>query len=366
MRLAEEGEELHDLMKLAPETILIRWINFHLKKQNVDRRVNNLGGDLKDSQALLYVLNRLEPSKCSLEPLNESDNLKRAEIMINYAESLGVPPLVRPSDITTGNVKLNTVFVAELFNTKHGLEELTEEEIQKFGILNDDIEGSRDERAFRFWINSLNIDDLYINNLYEECRDGIVLLKVIHKLDSTVVNWKTVDMKPNNKFKAGINCGQVVEACKKLGLKIPGIGGNDILEGNKKLVIAIVWQLVRLNYLKIIGSQSEDDLVKWANSHNPDIQVKSFKDQAISTGHFLLRLCSAIEPKAIDWEIVMKGETDEEKENNAKYILSICRKLGAVIFSVWEDITKVNPKMVLVIVCTLFEVYEQKKKGQQE
>jgi len=32
MRLAEEGEQLSDLMKLAPEAILIRWINFHLKK----------------------------------------------------------------------------------------------------------------------------------------------------------------------------------------------------------------------------------------------------------------------------------------------------------------------------------------------
>jgi hypothetical protein len=32
MRLALEGEELQDLMKLAPEAILIRWINFHLKK----------------------------------------------------------------------------------------------------------------------------------------------------------------------------------------------------------------------------------------------------------------------------------------------------------------------------------------------
>ena len=278
MRLALEGEELSDLMKLGPETILIRWINFHLAKAGVDRKINNLGGDLKDSFALLHVLNRLEPEKCSLEALSESDILKRAERMISNAESIGVAPLVRPTDITTGNVKLNTVFVAELFNTKHGLEELTEEEIAKYGILNDDIEGSRDERAFRFWINSLNIDDLYINNLYEECKDGLVLLKVIHKLDPTVVNWKTVDKNPNNKFKAGINCGQVVDACKKLGLKIPGIGGNDILEGNKKLIIAIVWQLVRLNYLKIIGNQSEDDLVKWANSHNPDVKVKSFKD----------------------------------------------------------------------------------------
>ena len=78
-----------------------------------------------------------------------------------------------------------------------------------------------------------------------------------------------------------------------------------------------------------------------------------------------MRVCAAIEPKAIDWEIVQKGETDEEKENNAKYILSIARKLGAVIFSVWEDITKVNPKMILVLVCSLFEVIEERKKQKE-
>ena len=32
MRLAEEGETLQDLMKLPPETILIRWVNYHLAK----------------------------------------------------------------------------------------------------------------------------------------------------------------------------------------------------------------------------------------------------------------------------------------------------------------------------------------------
>ncbi len=58
----------------------------------------------------------------------------------------------------------------------------------------------------------------------------------------------------------------------------------------------------------------------------------------------------------------MKGETEEERENNAKYILSIARKLGAVIFCVWEDITTANFKMILVLVCSLFELYEEKKK----
>jgi hypothetical protein len=61
-----------------------------------------------------------------------------------------------------------------------------------------------------------------------------------------------------------------------------------------------------------------------------------------------------------------KGETDEEKENNAKYLLSVVRKLGAVIFCVHEDVTKVNQKMMLVLVCTLFEISEQLKVAKAE
>lgn len=71
-----------------------------------------------------------------------------------------------------------------------------------------------------------------------------------------------------------------------------------------------------------------------------------------------MKLCAAIEPRAVDWTIVQPGDTDEEKENNCKYALSLARKLGCVIFCVWEDIMKVNYKMILILVCTLFEVKE--------
>lgn len=120
---------------------------------------------------------------------------------------------------------------------------------------------------------------------------------------------------------------------------------------------------MRLNYLKIIGSQTEDDLVKWANSMVEDMKIKNFKDQALSDGTFLIKLCAAVEPRAINWDIVQKGETDEEKENNAKYVISIIRKLGGVIFGVWEDITKVNMKMILILVASLFQIHQEMKKG---
>jgi len=121
MRLANEGEELKDLNKLKPEELLVRWINFHLKEAGQERRVTNLGKDLADSEALLYVLNRLDPSLCSLDGLAEQDQATKANIMINNSLAIGVPDIVTARDIVAANTKVNTLFVAYIFNTNHGL-----------------------------------------------------------------------------------------------------------------------------------------------------------------------------------------------------------------------------------------------------
>ena len=138
--------------------------------------------------------------------------------MIKNAEKLGVPAVVRPSDIISGNVKLNTVYVASIFNTKHGLEELTQEEYESAKLLDDDTEGSKEERTFRLWINSLNIEDINVRNLYDEASDGLLLLKVIDKIKPGTVEWKRVEKNANNTFKKGINCNLAIESAKKLHL----------------------------------------------------------------------------------------------------------------------------------------------------
>jgi len=161
--------------------------------------------------------------------------------MIDNSLALGVPKIVGPADIVSANEKVNTLFVAYIFNTKHGLEDLTEEEYAAASMLDDDIEGAREERAFRMWINSLNIEGVYVNNLFDECRDGILLCKVIHKLDDKVVDWKKVDMKPKNDFGRNINNNQAIDAAKKMKLKLVSVGGVDFTKGERTPILALVW-----------------------------------------------------------------------------------------------------------------------------
>lgn len=48
-------------------------------------------------------------------------------------------------------------------------------------------------------------------------------------------------------------------------VKVIGVDGKDINDGHAKSLSAIVWQLVRAHYLKLIGGKTEENLVEWAN-----------------------------------------------------------------------------------------------------
>jgi hypothetical protein len=142
-------------------------------------------------------------------------------------------------------------------------------------------------------------------------------------------------------------------------LKLTGIGAQDILDGNKKLTLAIVWQLVRIHYLQIIGSKTEQDIISWANSAVGDMQIANFRDKQLADGRFLIKLCASIEPRVVNWDLVTPGETDLDRSMNAKYAISIARKLGAIIFLVWDDVVEVNQKMLLIFIASLYDLKMQ-------
>lgn len=306
---------------------------------------------------MIYLLNQLDPAHCDLEALSEADDLQRATKMIASSKAMGVADTIGPADLLKGNTKVNSVFVAAIFNTRHGLQELTQEEFEAAGLIDDDTEGTREERAFRLWINSMQIENCFIDNLFEEIRDGLVILRVCHRIDNASVDWTKPKMTPKNVFDVNHNCDLAEQAMRFLGVRMVGVGASDIRDGHKKNILAMVWQLMRVHYLKIIGSKTEQDLIAWLNSTvNPDAPIANFGDPQLSNGKLLIKLAGSIEPRIINWDLVTPGQTDEEKEMNAKYAISIARKLGAIIFMVWDDIPRLNKKMLLIFVCSLYDL----------
>ena len=364
IRLRNPGEQLSDLLKLSPEQLLLRWFNYHLKAAGYEKKITNFSGDVKDSEKYTVLLHQLNKNLCDKSALDEPDKKKRAKKVIENSKKLGAESYITPEDIVAGNSKLNTLFVASIFNAYPGLEPATDEEkYEAAKLLDDDVEGAREERAFRMWINSLGLNDdngepIHINNLYEESKDGILLLRTLEKIKPGVVNWKIVDKKANNPFKKTVNCNEVIDASKKSKYHIVGIGGGDIRDGNKKYILAIVWQMMREHSLQVIGGKTEEELITWGNERvDESLRVKSLKDKRLGNSLYFINIMKSIEPRSINWDIVVTDkEDDESKQNNAKYAISIARKLGATVFLVWEDIAEVKSKLLLTFLASLFEV----------
>ena len=88
--------------------------------------------------------------------------------------------------------------------------------------------------------------------------------------------------------------------------------------------------------------------------------IKNLKDKTMGSGNFLINIAAGIEPRAVNWDIVTPGESEEDKMMNAKYAISLARKLDAVIFCVWEDMVNVNPKQMLIYFSTMMDIHQDR------
>jgi hypothetical protein len=95
----------------------------------------------------------------------------------------------------------------------------------------------------------------------------------LDKISPKIVDWKQVNISPDNTFKRTENCNYVLLLCHKLGLSMKGICGKDIEEGRENLTLALLGQLMRydiFNFLKNLKYQgkevTEAFMVDWANS----------------------------------------------------------------------------------------------------
>ncbi|MCI4379781.1 hypothetical protein PGIGA_G00232330 [Pangasianodon gigas] len=325
--LLREGETLEDLMKLSPEELLLRWANFHLHNAGW-QKINNFSSDIKDSRAYFHLLNQIAPKgtkegeeriDISMAGFNEKDDLKRAEAMLQQAERLGCRQFVTPADVVSGNPKLNLAFVANLFNKYPALTKPENQDID-WGLLEGE---TREERTFRNWMNSLGV-----NPHLENCNYAVELGKTAAKFS------------------------------------LVGIGGQDLNDGNPTLTLALVWQLMRrytLNVLENLGDGekvNDDIIVSWVNKTLAEAgkktKISSFKDKEISSSLPVLDLIDAIQPGCVNYELVKTGSLAEsDKLDNAKYAVSMARKIGARVYALPDDLVEVKPKMVMTVFACL-------------
>ncbi|KAF7920327.1 uncharacterized protein EAE98_009020 [Botrytis deweyae] len=372
-RLLEDDETLEQFLRLPPEQILLRWVNYHLKAANWPRRVANFSSDVKDAENYTVLLSQIAPECCDRAPLQTRDLHQRAEQVLQNADKLDCRKFLTPSSLVAGNPKLNLAFVANLFNTRPALDPITEEE--KAQVDDFDAEGEREARVFTLWLNSLDVQP-GVNSLYEDLKDGTIILQAYDKVIKGSVNWRHVNKMPASgemsRFKALENTNYAIELGKQNRFSLVGVQGADIYDGQRTLTLGLVWQLMRRDISETLTALaqrlgkreiSDAEMIKWANNMSQkggkSSTIRSFKDQSIGTGVFLLDVLNGMKSSYVDYDLVTPGGTEDDAYMNAKLSISIARKMGATIWLVPEDICQVRSRLVVTFIGSLMATAEK-------
>ena len=109
------------------------------------------------------------------------------------------------------------------------------------------------------------------------------------------------------------------------------------------------------------GRISDNEIVAWVNqtlsANGKSSSIQSFKDSQIATSISVIDLVDSVKNGSINYDIVISNpSTLDERMKNAKYAVSMARKIGATVFALPEDLVEVKHKMVMTVFATIMAV----------
>jgi hypothetical protein len=232
-RVLRGGGSLVDYVRRSPEQILLQWLNYHLANAGSERVARNFTTDLADSEILATVLKQVAP-ECSLAPLEQPDLLQRAELLLVEADKIGCRKFVTPNEIVNGHPKLCMAFVANLFNTRPGIEELAEDEgtdLEESGK----VVGWANERTREKGVEITGLNDPAVTSARP-------LLTLVDVIKPGTVDW---DRFSENSENYNDNAVYALEVVRALGATVSA-EPEDIVACNEQSILALYSSLMAI------------------------------------------------------------------------------------------------------------------------
>ncbi|XP_015219666.1 dystrophin isoform X7 [Lepisosteus oculatus] len=224
------------------------------------------------------------------------------------------------------------------------------------------------KKTFTKWINSQfsKAGKPPIEDLFTDLRDGRRLLELLEGL----AGHELAKEKGFTRVHALNNVNRALQILQKNNVELVNIGGADIVDGNHKLTLGLIWSIILHWQVKDVmknimaglqQTNSEKILLSWVRQSTRDYQqvnVVNFTN-SWSDGLAFNALIHSHRPDLFEWSSVLKQQSAIEKLDHAfstaKQHLGIERLLDP------EDVATPHPdkKSIIMYVTSLFQVLPQ-------
>eukprot|EP00092_Neocalanus_flemingeri_P001303 GFUD01001391.1.p1 GENE.GFUD01001391.1~~GFUD01001391.1.p1 ORF type:complete len:5580 (+),score=1489.94 GFUD01001391.1:543-17282(+) len=237
-----------------------------------------------------------------------------------------------------------------------------EENLSKFKDERDAIQ----KKTFTKWVNKhLKKAGRNVRDLFEDLRDGHNLLSLLEVLSGEILPRERGRMR----FHAIQNVETALRFLRYKEIKLVNIRGEDIVDGNPKLTLGLIWTIILHFQISdiVVGQEdltAKEALLRWAQktTHKyPGVEVRDFT-QSWRDGLALNAIIHRNRPDLLDWRQVEKREV-RERIDLAFHVMD--REYGVTRLLDPEDVDTPEPdeKSIITYVSQLYDVFPEPPPG---
>ncbi|XP_004086056.1 dystrophin isoform X2 [Oryzias latipes] len=224
------------------------------------------------------------------------------------------------------------------------------------------------KKTFTKWVNSqlAKTGKAPVEDLFSELSDGRLLLELLEEL----TGHQLVKLERGvTRVHSLNNVNRALHILQKNNVDLVNIGAADIVDGNHKLILGLIWSIILHWQVKDVmkdvmaglqQTNSEKILLSWVRQstrHYPQVNVVNFSS-SWNDGLAFSALIHSHRPELIDWSSVEEESAVDRLENafkKAEQHLGIERLLDP------EDVAVPSPdkKSIIMYVTSLFRVFPQ-------
>ncbi|KPM41529.1 Alpha-actinin-like protein 1 [Neonectria ditissima] len=222
------------------------------------------------------------------------------------------------------------------------------------------------QKTFTKWLNAkLEARDIEVKDLVADLSDGIVLIHLLESLSNESLGRYA--SKPKLRVQRFENANLALDFIKSRGIQMTNIGAEDVVDGNRKIVLGLIWTLIlrfTISDINEEGMSAKEGLLLWCQRKTAcydEVEVRDFSG-SWNDGLAFCALLDIHRPDLIDYDALDKSD----HRGNMQMAFDIAHKEIGIprLLDVEDvcDVAKPDERSLMTYIAYWFHAFSQMEK----
>jgi hypothetical protein len=222
------------------------------------------------------------------------------------------------------------------------------------------------QKTFTKWLNTkIEARSLEVKDLVKDLSDGVMLIHLMECLSNESLGRYAA--KPKLRVQRFENANIALDFIKSRGIQMTNIGAEDVVDGNQKIILGLIWTLIlrfTINDINQEGMTAKEGLLLWCQRKTAcydEVDVRDFS-ASWNDGLAFCALLDIHRPDLIDYDALDKSD----HRGNMQMAFDIAHKEIGIpkLLDVEDvcDVAKPDERSLMTYIAYWFHAFSQMEK----